>query len=86
VTGNVLTPDLGQDITCTFTNQDVLVPPTSPPPTTAPPTTVPPTSQGPLPVTGSSSAPLAGAGLAAVVLGAGLLLMTLRRRRRLVDY
>ncbi|GAA2031831.1 hypothetical protein GCM10009839_34800 [Catenulispora yoronensis] len=47
----VLTPDLGQDITCMFTNVDQAMPPvttpsTSPPPTTTPPT-VPPTSVPP---------------------------------------
>jgi hypothetical protein len=69
--GSALTPSIGQDITCTFTNQDVLVPPTSPPPTSPPP----------LPPTGSNFGPIAGSGAAAFLVGLGLLIVTLRRRR-----
>ena len=79
--GDTLTPDIGQDITCTFTNQDVMVPPTSPPPTSPPPTSPPPTSPPPLPPTGSDFGPIAGSGAAAFLIGLGLLIVTLRRRR-----
>ena len=89
MSGNVVTPGVGQDITCTFTNQDQVVPttppPTTPPPTTPPPTTVPPTSAPPLPVTGSSFNTFAGIGSGAFLAGLGLLVVTLRRRRALDD-
>jgi Prealbumin-like fold domain/von Willebrand factor type A domain len=83
MSGDVVTPGLGQDITCTFTNQDQVVP-TTPPPTTPPPT-VPPSSPPPLPVTGSSFNTFAGIGSGAFLAGLGLLVVTLRRRRALDD-
>jgi hypothetical protein len=91
MSGDVVTPALGQDVTCTFTNQDQMAPPTSPPPTSPPPTSPPPTSSPPtspppLPPTGTSFGITAAGGFGTLAVGIGLLVFALRRRRRLVDY
>ncbi|SBT48115.1 VWA domain-containing protein [Micromonospora auratinigra] len=74
VVNGVVTPQRGQDITCTFTNRAAKKP--GPPPH-------PPWHHGKLPVTGLKLTGIVGGGLLAVAAGAVLLLVTWRRRRSL---
>lgn len=88
--GGVLTPAVGQDITCTFTNLEVSpapsaspsaspsAPPSASPSQPASPSTSP--SGPPIPITGTPIAPMAAAGAVALMSGLGLLLLVRRRR------
>ncbi len=69
--GGVLTPTIGQDITCTFVNQDEDVPPPTPTPT---PTTTP------LPPTGSNFGPMSATGVMIFLVGLALLVASRRWR------
>ncbi|GAA3758028.1 VWA domain-containing protein [Micromonospora maritima] len=70
VVDGVVTPERGQDITCTFTNRAKMKP--GPPPYHG---------KGHLPVTGLQLTGIIGGGLLTVVVGGFLLLITWRRRR-----
>jgi Prealbumin-like fold domain/von Willebrand factor type A domain len=74
MTGSTFTATIDQNITCTFTNQDIATPPTTPPPTSPPP----------LPVTGTSFGPVAGVGVL-IFLGGAVLFVVARRRRTVIE-
>jgi LPXTG-motif cell wall-anchored protein len=77
VTGGNVTAAFGQDITCTFTNQDV------PPTPTPTPTPTPSVSPPPLPITGATFTPVAAAGVVTFLIGLALFIVARRRRKTL---